>query len=461
MRLAEDLKVGGVSVPIEAVDATEPGLKKAKANVDKSVKDFDASLTKLEKSFSRLAVSVDKSMKDINKSMQGSVTSLDKLSDRLNNRLVAMQRSNTAAIAAQTRSLQQALNGHVDASSKSVDKVGNQMKKHEGYYDSLIGKFRSLAVNIWIATQALESLGSSLLSVFKPGFEFTKEMETTTLGTAGILTSMFKLNGKNLEWNQALGISKKLMSDIADDALVTTATVQELSQIFQSVLAPASNAGWSIDQTREFAKVGANAVKAIGLPAQQVVQELRDLIMGGIRPASSTLAASLGIDDKTVKAWKESGKLFENLMERLQGFNMAAKETQNSFAGLFSNIQDGVQRITSMGFAPVFDALKTIQGLFFDIVPVMAEVNGEMKRIGDRAVFNNKTLSFFYDISQVVLRLWGNIRDIFAKFQPTLLAASGILVQMIEKVEKYFDCIKKREAKFLKSFSQKTLFDAE
>lgn len=32
---------------------------------------------------------------------------------------------------------------------------------------------------------------------------------------------------------------------------------------------------------------------------------------------------------------------------------------------------------------------------------------------------------------------------------------------MIEKAEKYFDCIKKREAKFLKSFSPKTLFDAE
>ena len=32
---------------------------------------------------------------------------------------------------------------------------------------------------------------------------------------------------------------------------------------------------------------------------------------------------------------------------------------------------------------------------------------------------------------------------------------------MIEKEEKYFDCIKKREENFLKSFSPKTLFDAE
>lgn len=430
-------EVKGLYSVIEGVDKVTPVLDKINDNTKKTAKSMDASLEIVEKAFKRLATNTDKTMKQMTNNMRSLVTETEGLNKRMLDRLLKMQQSNAAAIKAQTKSITEAITGMGKVSDNSVaqmDKVGAKLKSHEGYYDTLIGKFRSLAVNVWIASQALQSVGSTLAGIFKPGFDFTQQMETTTIGTAGILSSMFNLDGKTLEWNKALSMSKGLMKDIASDALATTATVQELTQIFQSILAPASSAGWSIEQTREFTKVGANAVKAIGLPSQQVVQELRDLIMGGIRPASSTLAASLGINDATVKQWKESGKLFENLMLRMQGFNKAAKDTQESFAGLFSNIQDGIQQLSASAFAPFFsqikEGLKWVQGLFFEIKQIEVEVNGK-KILKDFAEFNPQTKEFFEAIGSMARTTVSFLQEMFNKFS----AFGGIISSIYQNID--------------------------
>ena len=430
-------EVKGLYSVIEGVDKVTPVLDKINDNTKKTAKSMDASLEIVEKAFKRLATNTDKTMKQMTNNMRSLVTETEGLNKRMLDRLLKMQQSNAAAIKAQTKSITEAITGMGKVSDNSVaqmDKVGAKLKSHEGYYDTLIGKFRSLAVNVWIASQALQSVGSTLAGIFKPGFDFTQQMETTTIGTAGILSSMFNLDGKTLEWNKALSMSKGLMKDIASDALATTATVQELTQIFQSILAPASSAGWSIEQTREFTKVGANAVKAIGLPSQQVVQELRDLIMGGIRPASSTLAASLGINDATVKQWKESGKLFENLMLRMQGFNKAAKDTQESFAGLFSNIQDGIQQLSASAFAPFFsqikEGLKWVQGLFFEIKQIEVEVNGK-KILKDFAEFNPQTKEFFEAIGSMAKTTVSFLQEMFNKFS----AFGGIISSIYQNID--------------------------
>ena len=56
----------------------------------------------------------------------------------------------------------------------------------------------------------------------------------------------------------------------------------------------------TISQIENLAVVGTNAVKSLGLGPDQYVQELRDLVQGGIRSSSSTLATSLGIADKDI-----------------------------------------------------------------------------------------------------------------------------------------------------------------
>ena len=77
----------------------------------------------------------------------------------------------------------------------------------------------------------------------------------------------------------------------------------------------------TIDQLKEFTTVGVNAVKSLGLPRNQIVQELRDMVQGGIRPQSSTLATSLGLTDADIKEAKNSAEgLYVFLMKRMEGF---------------------------------------------------------------------------------------------------------------------------------------------
>lgn len=104
-------------------------------------------------------------------------------------------------------------------------------------------------------------------------------------------------------------ISNGILKDLNDAALRTAATSEDLIEAFRALLGPGLEAGMTIDQLKEFTTVGVNAVKSLGLPRNQIVQELRDMVQGGIRPQSSTLATSLGLTDADIKEAKTVQKV--------------------------------------------------------------------------------------------------------------------------------------------------------
>lgn len=188
---------------------------------------------------------------------------------------------------------------------------------------------------------------------------FSRSMETNQIGIAGILSSMTTLNGKNLEWNQALGISRNLMQQLSNEALRTNATTEELVTTFRALLGPGLGAGMKVNEIVKLSSVGATAVKSLGLNGTQLVQELRDLVQGGIQPASSSLATALGLTDKDIKEAKASSEgLFNFLMKRLEGFAAAGDASKKTMDGIIDQIQEGVQRIGAQGTAPIYGAVK-------------------------------------------------------------------------------------------------------
>lgn len=221
-------------------------------------------------------------------------------------------------------------------------------------------------------TAAINATAGSVLS-------FTRSMETNEIGIAGILSSMTQLHGKNLEWNQALGFSKSIMSQLNDEALRTNATTEELTTTFRALLGPGLGAGMKIDEIIKLSSVGATAVKSLGLNGVQLVQELRDLVQGGIAPASSTLATALGLTDKDIKAAKASSEgLFKFLMGRLEGFEMAGEASKRTFDGIIDQIKEGVQRIGQESTGSLFGAAKEELA---DIANGLIYVNQETKKV--------------------------------------------------------------------------------
>ena len=251
-----------------------------------------------------------------------------------------------------------------DAMSGPLRKIEGEANSTNKAVGNLAGSLKSYtAIGAQLAAGAFgfTTLSDSISKLVSAGLQFNKAMETNAIGMAGILTSMTTLNGKNMEWNDALKASQSIIKGLNEDALETAATSEELVDTFRALLGPGLGAGMKIEEIQKLTTIGVNAVKSLGLNGPQLIQELRDLVQGGIRPASSTLATALGLTDADITAAKNSSDgLYKFLMERLQGFERAAKETPKTIAGMEDQLKEGLSRAMSVAVEPVQQKYKEL-----------------------------------------------------------------------------------------------------
>lgn len=300
-----------------------------------------------------------------------------------------------------------------------LNKANSSVSALFGTSNSLLKTFQEISFNIFLVRQGLMQITSILDSIISPALNFSMEMETNQVGMAGILSSMTEINGKALEWNDAMGISKSIISDLNKEAVKTAATSEELITTFRALLGPGLGAGMNIDQIKEFTVVGVNAVKSLGLDGRQLVQELRDLVQGGIQPASSTLATALGLKDSDIKAAKNSAEgLFTFLMKRMEGFKYASLATGNTMKGMIDQVKEGYTLITAQAFQPLIQEMKNTLGEVRDMIlkPDMSGFNDELVKtfvnVGVHAAnfFNElkKIFNFIVSAGKPAFTLLGN-----------------------------------------------------
>lgn len=235
---------------------------------------------------------------------------------------------------------------------QGIDRANNSLSDFVGH-----------AARLTLVTQGISGIASALNALPKAAFDYTKNLETSAVGMAGIMASVTALNGKQLEYNQALGVSQDMIRKLGDDALRTAASSQELVGAFQALLAPGLAAGMKLDEIRQLTTVGTNAVKSIGLQGTQVVQELRDLVAGGITASSSTLATALGLKDADIAKAKASAQgLFAFLMERLKGFESSSEAFGQTLQGRMDTLKEGATRVAADGMKPLTDEISRTVG---------------------------------------------------------------------------------------------------
>lgn len=244
---------------------------------------------------------------------------------------------------------------------RKIEGEANSTNKAVGNLAGSLKSFTAIGAQIAAGAFGFTALSDSISKLVSAGLQFNKAMETNAIGMAGILTSMTTINGKNMEWNDALKASQSIIKGLNKDALETAATSEELVGTFRALLGPGLGAGMKIEEIQKLTTTGVNAVKSLGLNGPQLIQELRDLVQGGIRPASSTLATALGLTDADITAAKNSSDgLYKFLMERLQGFERAAKETPKTIAGMQDQLKEGLSRAMSVAVEPVQQKYKEL-----------------------------------------------------------------------------------------------------
>ncbi|EYS89524.1 hypothetical protein CF68_33010 [Cupriavidus sp. SK-4] len=267
------------------------------------------------------------------------------------------------------------------ATAGELAKVGQEVRSI-GQSVGALKSIGSVAAGMFVIVQALQGVKAALTGLPQAGIKFAASMETAELGMAGILSSMVTIDGRAVSLNQALGISRKIIADLNNDALATAASSEELVRAFQAILGPALAAKLTLEQVRQLTVTGVNAVKSLGLNSNQVVQELRDLVQGGITPASSTLATALGIKDEDIQRAKASSEgLFKFLMDRLQGFEAASARFGDTFDGRLSSLKEGATRAAAEGFKPLFEAIKEGLGEATDAFVTIEREGDKVKSI--------------------------------------------------------------------------------
>ena len=288
-----------------------------------------------------------------------------------------------------------------------------------------------ISFQVYLFQQGLQQVSNLVQTFVAPGWEFAKAMETNEVGMAGILSSMTQLEERELAWNEAMDISKSIIQELNVEAVKTAATTEELVGTFRALLGPGLGADFSLDEIKEFTVIGVNAVKSMGLEGRQLVQELRDLVQGGIQSASSTLATALGLTDKDIKDAKNSSEgLFKFLMNRLRGFKYSADATAETIKGLESIVAEGYTLASAEALQPIMneyrDMLKSIQDIMFD---------------KNSFTIDYQFVEGFKEVAEYSLKFLENIKNIVVFFKPLGEVLLNTIVPALKVVAEYSDVI--------------------
>jgi len=294
---------------------------------------------------------------------------------------------------------------------EGIQQSAQSAKELASQFENIVSTIRTIALSL------------PFVGFIKEGIEFNRQIEQAKIGFAGILTSIAQIRdeqGKLVEgaekYANAVKLSNQLLNELRIAGLQTVLTFQDLAEIAQGILAPFLSAGGNLKEFSQFVVLLSNAVAAIGLPMNQVVQETRDLLMGTI-DMNSQLARALGITNEMVNRWKEQGTLFQELTVRLQGFQLASKDIEGSFTGLLAKAKEVFQVFAGMATAKVFEAIKKDLDEFVARFLVVKDGKIELSVEGQELVEKiSETLTNLYNIISTLVKVVGKLTTEFGGF---------------------------------------------
>lgn len=257
--------------------------------------------------------------------------------------------------------------------------------KQEGFLQRIATRIKGIGKSAQAANGPVNRLGLSLqrmvtafifFSTARRIIDFFKEMvgsmiqfnsklEQVRLGMASLFLAVGTVVSaqgdvvKGAEGlQQAMRVSRQQTQLLRKEALKTVATFDQLAETFQVAIAPGLQAGLDLDQIRKFTVQISQAAAAIGLPQQQLAEEIRSIMAGTISIRQTRIAAALGITNKDIRNAKQMGRLADFLQEKFQAFTVAGEKAMMTFSGIITNLKDALLLVAGAGGENLFDTIK-------------------------------------------------------------------------------------------------------
>lgn len=148
------------------------------------------------------------------------------------------------------------------------------------------------------------------------------------------------------------------------------------------------------------------ATSTIGLPLQQIQQEVNSILQGQVTQ-DSALAKFLGLDNNTIKKLISQGTLVDTLLQKLKPFTEANALAARSVGGLTSNIRDVFEVVSRNIGEPLLEPLVNVLD---EIENLLTENQGQIVQFfqffGKVAADNaQKVLDAFAPVGQAIVSI--------------------------------------------------------
>lgn len=314
-----------VAIEIRAIDLATQEINK----IIKSLSDVALAVNQFSPKVAQSALSMD-SMARSAKSLAGSMDDLVSLQKKLNSAM--------SASAGSMRDFARDVKAASDVSRKlEKDGVG----------------ILAFAYHVSKAYQAIALLTSGMRDFIQMGVTFNSDIESSKMGLAALVMQFFefkKANGEVLDGqerlNKAMQAAEGIQQRLLEASRKTGITYDQLLNAMQAAFGPAfANGVRSIEQLERIVVSATVAVRALKLPAQQVVQEIRSLFEAEQRP-SNTLVKVLQLSrvemDKLRQSGQDVGKYIE---DKLVNFLAISGEMTKSWAVATTSLQAAWEQV--------------------------------------------------------------------------------------------------------------------
>jgi len=315
----------------------------------------------------------------------------------------------------------------VERATKSEDKASQRLIKTKRKENSI----RASTVNAIVRhlrqvetlVLAYYAVGRAIDVTIKRGIDLNRTIEDGTVGIAALIAANTQGGNSAERFSAAMAISSKTMLALKKASVETAATFPQLTEVFQQAIGGALGAGQAmgknvdeiIKHTIKLSQRMTNIASSIGMPMDQVNQEIR-AIMEGTITKDARIAKMLGITTKDIdKAKKSADGLFKYLEKRLEVFDVLADQMTLSRA--VARFTDALDTIRMDATRPIFEDLK------YEVIDVTKELKNKanewIKSIQDtyfklKAYYNyyGDVISSFSDkIEEAYNKIKGIIND--------------------------------------------------
>lgn len=269
---------------------------------------------------------------------------------------------------------------------RTAKELDRTLRKTQNTVQKLLFTFRRLVGALAIFTLARKG-AQAFNDLVSAGLKFNDTIAISQLGIAGLVATLGDVRdaqGQSVtateELNLALGIARQQTTALRQDSLKTVATFEQLLDTFQVSVGPGLAAGLDLDEVRKITVDISQAASALGVPQNQLAEEVRSLLSGTIQARTTRIATALGITNEDIRRLKETGELFDFLEDKFKGFAEAAqRQARETFSGIRTLITGLVQEILGKAAKPLFDELISLGNGLFDNLLSIKDAAGNIK----------------------------------------------------------------------------------